>query len=58
MAGFALPVAQTAAAVGVVVSFAGIEIHFRNFLALGADKKLFSHFSEARTAILAIEKIE
>lgn len=41
-----------------VVTIAGIEVRFRNFMAAWPKQKLFPHFSEARAAIFAIEKVE
>lgn len=41
-----------------VVTIAGIEVHFRNFIAAWRKQKLFPHFSEARAAIFAPEKVE
>jgi hypothetical protein len=35
-----------------------IAIRFENLIAAWPKQKLFPHFSEARTAIFAIEKVE
>jgi hypothetical protein len=54
VAGFALRVAPISRA----VKTAGIAIHFWNLMAARQKQKLFPHFSEARTAIFAIQKVE
>jgi hypothetical protein len=52
-AGFALRVAPISCAART-----GTAIHFWNFMAARQKLKLFPHFSEARTAIFAIQKVE